>query len=110
MPENLNRQGVLNFLDTLYAGDVEGALAHCSDDIAFAANAPVDILPHMGSHRGKAAIRKMWLFRRALRGADDPRRGRQGRGAAPRFLPQARQRADGAVRSCRLLHTARWPD
>jgi uncharacterized protein len=50
----------LDFLDTLYSGDVEGALAHCSDDIAFAANAPVDILPHMGSHHGKAAIRKMW--------------------------------------------------
>jgi hypothetical protein len=60
MPENLSRQRVLNFLDTLYSGDVEGALAHCSDDIVFTANAPVDILPHMGSHHGKAGIRKMW--------------------------------------------------
>jgi len=24
------------------------------------ANAPVDILPHMGSHRGKAEVREMW--------------------------------------------------
>ena len=58
--QNLNRQRVLNFLETLYSGDLEGALARCSDDIVFAANAPVDILPHMGSHHGKAEIRKMW--------------------------------------------------
>jgi ketosteroid isomerase-like protein len=60
MAEDLNRQRVLNFLKTLYSGDIEGALGRCSDDISFVANAPVDILPHMGSHRGKADVRKMW--------------------------------------------------
>jgi ketosteroid isomerase-like protein len=60
MVENLNRQRVLNFLDAFYAGDIEGALARCSDDVEFFANAPIDILPHMGHHSGKDEVRKMW--------------------------------------------------
>jgi uncharacterized protein len=56
MAENLNRQRALKFLETFYSGDIEGALAWCSDDVSFVANAPVDILPH----RGKAEVRKMW--------------------------------------------------
>lgn len=60
MAENLNRQRVLNFLDVFYAGDIEGALACCSDDVEFFANAPIDILPHMGHHEGKDAVRAMW--------------------------------------------------
>ncbi|MBR0798926.1 nuclear transport factor 2 family protein [Bradyrhizobium jicamae] len=60
MGENLNRQRVLNFLDVYYAGGIEGALDRCTDDIAFMANAPIDILPHLGRHRGKAALRQMW--------------------------------------------------
>jgi uncharacterized protein len=60
MVENLSRQRVLNFLDVFYAGDIEGALSHCSDDVEFFANAPVDILPHMGHHKGKAEVRAMW--------------------------------------------------
>jgi uncharacterized protein len=60
MDGNLNRQRVLNFLDVYYAGGIEGALDRCTDDVAFLANAPVDILPHMGQHRGKAALRQMW--------------------------------------------------
>jgi ketosteroid isomerase-like protein len=60
MAEDLNRQRVLNFLETFYSGDVEGALARCDDDLSFVANAPVDILPHMGSHHGKDDVRKMW--------------------------------------------------
>jgi ketosteroid isomerase-like protein len=60
MIENLQRQRVLNFLDSFYAGDIEGALAHCSDDVDFLANAPIDILPHMGHRRGKAEVRQMW--------------------------------------------------
>jgi ketosteroid isomerase-like protein len=60
MVENLNRQRVLNFLELFYAGDIEGALARCSDDVEFFANAPMDILPHMGHHRGKDDVRKMW--------------------------------------------------
>ena len=60
MVENLNRQRVLNFLDTFYSGDIEGALSRCSDDIELFAPAPVDVLPHMGRRRGKDEVRKMW--------------------------------------------------
>ncbi len=60
MTGDLHRQRVLNFLDVYYSGDIEGALSRCTDDIEFIANAPVDILPHMGHHQGKAAMREMW--------------------------------------------------
>ena len=60
MVGNLHRQRVLNFLDAFYAGDIEGALARCSDDVDFIANAPVDILPHMGHRHGKAEVGEMW--------------------------------------------------
>jgi hypothetical protein len=60
MVESLNRQRVLNFLDVFYSGDVEGALSRCSDDVEFFSNAPVDLLPHMGRHSGKAELREMW--------------------------------------------------
>jgi uncharacterized protein len=60
MTEPLSRQRVLTFLDAFYAGDLDGALAFCSDDVEFVANAPVDILPHIGRHKGKAALRTMW--------------------------------------------------
>jgi ketosteroid isomerase-like protein len=58
--EHLNRQRVVNLLEAYYAGDIEGALAHLSDDIDYIAAAPIDILPHLGHRRGKAAIREMW--------------------------------------------------
>lgn len=60
MTDELNRQRVLNMFDTFYAGDIEGALSRCTDDVEFFSNAPVDILPHLGEHRGKAALRTMW--------------------------------------------------
>jgi ketosteroid isomerase-like protein len=60
MTAELNRQRVLNHLDVFYSGDIEAALARCTDDIEFTANAPVDLLPHMGHRRGKAAMREMW--------------------------------------------------
>ena len=60
MVESLNRQRVLNFLEVFYSGDTEGALSRCSDDVEFFSNAPVDILPHMGRHSGKADMRGMW--------------------------------------------------
>jgi ketosteroid isomerase-like protein len=60
MAEGLHRQRVLNFLDVFYSGDIEGALARCTDDVEFIANAPVDILPHMGHRQGTAAMRQMW--------------------------------------------------
>jgi uncharacterized protein len=58
--EDLHRQRVLNFLDAFYAGDLEGALACCNDDIDFVAHAPIDILPHMGHRHGKAEVAEMW--------------------------------------------------
>jgi ketosteroid isomerase-like protein len=60
MSADLHRQRVLKFLEVFYSGDVEGALARCTDDIDFLANAPVDILPHMGHRHGKEAMRQMW--------------------------------------------------
>ncbi len=60
MVEHINRQRVLNFLEAFYTGNIEGALAHFSDDVEFFSNAPIDILPHMGYHRGKEEIRGMW--------------------------------------------------
>lgn len=60
MVEQLNRQRVLNFLDVFYTRNIEGALACCSDDIDFVANAPIDILPHMGHRHGKAEVGEMW--------------------------------------------------
>ena len=60
MTDELLRQRVLNFLDVFYSGDIEGALACCTDDVAFIANAPVDLFPHMGHRRGTEALRQMW--------------------------------------------------
>ena len=115
MVENLNRQRVLNLLDPFYAGDIEGALARCSDDVELFAPAPIDILPHMGRHRGKDEVRKTWqtvhtpLFAAAPRGARHRCRRRQGRGQHPRVLHQARQRPHRAVRHRGVLHAARGP-
>jgi len=60
MADNPNRQRVLDFLDLLYSGDIEGALARCSDDIDLTAPAPIDVLPHMGRRQGKDEVRKTW--------------------------------------------------
>jgi ketosteroid isomerase-like protein len=60
MSAELHRQRVLKFLEVFYSGDIEGALARCSDDVDFLANAPVDIFPHMSHRRGKEAMREMW--------------------------------------------------
>jgi uncharacterized protein len=60
MAADLHRQRVLHMLEAFYRGDIEGALSHCSDDVDFFCNAPIDILPHLGHHHGKAEIREMW--------------------------------------------------
>ena len=65
MTEGPNRQHVLDFLNVLYSSDVEAALACCTDDVEFLANAPIDILPHMGHRRGKPELREMWEAVRA---------------------------------------------
>src|SRR5258708_16790732 len=60
MTGELSRQRVLIFLEVFYSGDIDGARARCTDDIEFTANAPVDLLPHMGHRHGKAPMREMW--------------------------------------------------
>jgi ketosteroid isomerase-like protein len=60
MAESLNRQRVLNFLEVYYSGDIEQALARCSDDIELTAPAPIDVLPHMGRRQGKEEVRSTW--------------------------------------------------
>jgi uncharacterized protein len=58
--EQLNRQHVLDLLAMLYAGDIEGALAKCCDDVDHFVSAPVDLFPHLGARRGKHEVRTMW--------------------------------------------------
>jgi uncharacterized protein len=65
MTDGSSRQHVLDFLNVLYSADIEAALERCTDDIEFLANAPIDILPHMGHRRGKAELREMWNAVRA---------------------------------------------
>ena len=60
MIKELNRKRVLELIEAFYAGDIEHALSFCSDDIEFFSNAPIDILPHLGHHRGKDDVRQMW--------------------------------------------------
>ena len=60
MIKDLNKRRVIELFEAFYAGDIEGALALCSDDVDFFSNAPVDILPHLGHHRGKDDVRQMW--------------------------------------------------
>ena len=65
MTEGSNRQHVLDFLTVMYSGDIEATLERCTDDIEFLANAPIDLLPHLGHRRGKAEMREMWNAVRA---------------------------------------------
>lgn len=60
MINELNKRHVIEMIEAFYAGDIDGALSFCSDDVDFFSNAPVDILPHLGHHRGKDDVRQMW--------------------------------------------------
>ena len=60
MTKDLNKQCVVELIKAFYAGDIERALSLCSDDVDFFSNAPIDILPHLGHHRGKDDVRQMW--------------------------------------------------
>ncbi len=60
MIKELNKRRVLELIEAFYSGDVERALSLCSDDVDFFSNAPIDILPHLGHHRGKDDVRQMW--------------------------------------------------
>lgn len=60
MTAELDRRRVIDLIDAFYAGDIEQALSFCSDDIDLFSNAPIDILPHLGHHRGKDDVGKTW--------------------------------------------------
>ncbi len=56
----LNRQRVLNLLDSLSARDLEGTLDRCTEDVDFLTHAPIDVFPHLGPRRGRDQMREMW--------------------------------------------------
>ena len=58
MQQRLARQLVLDYLDAFHSGDVLRALDCCDDEIDSITYAPVELFPHLGPRRGKAAISK----------------------------------------------------
>jgi hypothetical protein len=58
--EKLNRQRVLHLLDAFARGDLEAALACCTEDVDFLTHAPIDVLPHMVPRHGKQQLRELW--------------------------------------------------
>ena len=56
MPENLNKQRILDYLKACYAGDIERAASYYDDQIDFIAYAPIDVFPTLGQKSGKAAM------------------------------------------------------
>ena len=58
--ESLNRQRVLHLLETFGRGDIEGALACCTEDVDFLTHAPIDVLPHMGPRHGRDQLGEFW--------------------------------------------------
>jgi len=59
MIEQLPRRRVLNFLDAFYGGDAATALKYCDDEICSMVYLPVELFPHLGPRRGKAAISEL---------------------------------------------------
>ena len=59
MIEELPRQRVLNFLEAFYGGDTATALKYCDDEISSMIYLPVELFPHLGPRRGKAAISEL---------------------------------------------------
>ncbi|MBR0841836.1 nuclear transport factor 2 family protein [Bradyrhizobium liaoningense] len=58
--ERLNRQRVRHLHDAFARGDIEAAVACCTEDVDFLTHAPIDVLPHMGPRHGKAELRDLW--------------------------------------------------
>ncbi|MDI1262951.1 MAG: nuclear transport factor 2 family protein [bacterium] len=66
MVDELPRQRVLNFLQAFYGGDdVAAALRYCDDDIESMVYLPVELFPHLGPRRGKAAIAELMEIHQA---------------------------------------------
>ena len=59
MIEELPRRRVLNFLDAFYGSDTATALKYCDDEICSMVYLPVELFPHLGPRRGKAAISEL---------------------------------------------------
>ncbi len=59
MTAELHRRRVMNFLEAFYGGDAEAALKCCDDDIESMVYLPVELFPHLGPRRGKAAISEL---------------------------------------------------
>lgn len=60
MIDNPTRRTVLEFLEAFYSGDIDRALALCTDDVDFLAYAPIDLLPHLGHRRGRQELSETW--------------------------------------------------
>jgi ketosteroid isomerase-like protein len=58
--ESPNRRRVVHLLDAFARGDIEAALACCTDDVYFLTHAPIDVLPHMVPRHGKQELRDLW--------------------------------------------------
>lgn len=56
LPENLNKQRVLDYLKACYAADIERAASYYDDEINFIAYAPIEVFPTLGQKLGKAAM------------------------------------------------------
>jgi ketosteroid isomerase-like protein len=56
LPENLNKQRILDYLKAGYAGDIERAASYYDDEIDFIGFAPIDVFPSLGQKVGKAAM------------------------------------------------------
>lgn len=59
MVEQLHRRLVLKYLEASYAGDIDAALACCTEDVSTLAYLPVELFPHLGPRRGKAAVAEL---------------------------------------------------
>ena len=66
MPENLNKQRILDYIRHGYTGDVERAVSYYDDEIDFIAYAPIEIFPSLGQKLGKAAMSQSLAAFRAM--------------------------------------------
>ena len=59
MVEQLHRRLVLKYLEASHAGDIDAALACCTEDVSTLAYLPVELFPHLGPRQGKAAVAEL---------------------------------------------------
>ena len=56
LPENLNKQRILDYLKAGYAGDIDRAASYYDDELDFIGYAPIDVFPTLGQKFGKTAM------------------------------------------------------